>query len=204
MTTTDRIASALLRIYPKSWRQEYGAEFEELLRSRPLTAWIIADVVRSGLGERARVTTLATRIGLVGMVATGGWMIWSGSPAVLLRESNKLLPRVIVLPLASDPYLLFLALLGGVIVARGGTPSAAGRAAATMSFFTGLPVAIVGFLMLARLVPAVILAAAYAPSALSVLTAPLFRLPEAWLLGSLGGYLTAKLLRHNGPERGVA
>ena len=46
-----RLARLLVRLYPRAWRERYGAEFEALLESgRGLLA--AANVVRSALGER--------------------------------------------------------------------------------------------------------------------------------------------------------
>jgi hypothetical protein len=47
-----RIASVLVRLYPRSWRERYGAEFEALLETGRGDLQTIANVVLSALGER--------------------------------------------------------------------------------------------------------------------------------------------------------
>jgi hypothetical protein len=46
-----RLAHLLVRLYPRSWRQRYGAEFEELLRTSPRGLRASAEVLRSALRE---------------------------------------------------------------------------------------------------------------------------------------------------------
>jgi hypothetical protein len=43
----------LLRLYPRAWRQRYGAEFAALLEQQPLTPLAVVDVVRGALDARA-------------------------------------------------------------------------------------------------------------------------------------------------------
>ena len=52
----------LLRMYPKSWRQRYGAEFTELLDATPMTVFVALDVARHAAVERIRNTGRAWRI----------------------------------------------------------------------------------------------------------------------------------------------
>jgi hypothetical protein len=39
----------LMRLYPASWRERYGAEFEGLLEERPLGPFDVADVLLAAL-----------------------------------------------------------------------------------------------------------------------------------------------------------
>ncbi|MDB5058178.1 MAG: ATP-dependent protease [Chloroflexi bacterium] len=39
----------LVRLYPRAWRQRYGADFAALLEQQPLTAGTVLDVVRGAL-----------------------------------------------------------------------------------------------------------------------------------------------------------
>jgi ribosomal protein L37AE/L43A len=45
----------LLALYPRAWRQRYGAEFAILLEEQPLTPAMVIDVVRGALDARALV-----------------------------------------------------------------------------------------------------------------------------------------------------
>ena len=47
-----RFARLLTRIYPRSWRERYGAEFEELLETGRGGFHTVANVAWSGLRER--------------------------------------------------------------------------------------------------------------------------------------------------------
>ena len=49
-----RFAHLLTRLYPRHWRERYGAEFEGLLQSRPGDLSTSLNVVRSALRERIR------------------------------------------------------------------------------------------------------------------------------------------------------
>lgn len=55
----------LVRLYPKAWREEYGAGMEALLDDLPATPGNILDVVRAALVARAR----PHQLGLVWMAA---------------------------------------------------------------------------------------------------------------------------------------
>jgi hypothetical protein len=48
----DRLISILLRIYPASWRQEYGPELRHVLETRPLDAAAVFDVGWNGTRQR--------------------------------------------------------------------------------------------------------------------------------------------------------
>jgi hypothetical protein len=44
----------LLRAYPRAWRAEYGEELASVLAARPLSVWIVANVLWNGFRERLR------------------------------------------------------------------------------------------------------------------------------------------------------
>jgi hypothetical protein len=46
MNIEHLIASRLLRLYPKRWRREYGAELLDVVLARPLTIRAVADPLR--------------------------------------------------------------------------------------------------------------------------------------------------------------
>jgi hypothetical protein len=59
-----RLVALLLRLYPRSWRKEYGVELADMLKARPLTARVCGDVVRSAMWQRLRAAQPATFVGL--------------------------------------------------------------------------------------------------------------------------------------------
>ncbi len=52
-----RLAKALARLYPRNWRERYGAEFEALLEEGTGSLGAALDVMLSALGERVSPTT---------------------------------------------------------------------------------------------------------------------------------------------------
>ena len=46
------LARALLRLYPRLWRQRYGDELAALLEEQPIRLRIVLDVVRGALSQR--------------------------------------------------------------------------------------------------------------------------------------------------------
>jgi hypothetical protein len=218
MSLKPRIVAALLRLYPLPWRSEYGPELTAILVACPLTARIIGDVVWSGLGQRVRAAEPATLLGLGAMLVILTGLAWniiapplSGRGlAVLLEESSKTLPTVIVKPLTSDLCVLFLVGCGCWTNLRfHGRLSQSGVAAMRLCGIAGTPIVIAGILMLLGVLHVVVVAPGDAPtpflqhgftytyynahhrlpSPSAVLVAPLFRLPEAWIWGLLGGRL---------------
>jgi hypothetical protein len=58
----------LLKLYPKSWRAEYGDELRGVLAERSLTSAIIADVAVGALTERWRRTEPWIIVGVTGAI----------------------------------------------------------------------------------------------------------------------------------------
>jgi hypothetical protein len=207
-----RVAILLLRLYPAAWRAEYGAELEDLLSRRPLTLSAAVDTARHALWQRARVTELPTLIGLAMMLLIAGQLIWSQahSPADLsavLRRSSMTLPTVIVGLLWSDGYALLLMACGwwAETVRRRSdsavVPRSGGMAAMRITVLAGLPVMLVGVLMMFGLLrggqPAWM-----APWA--VFAAPLLRLPQAWVYGVVGQHIARFVADRRGRDRTLA
>jgi len=82
-----RIVSWLLRLYPKVWRNEYGAELADMLRARPLTAGVCSDVVFSAMWQRARATQASTWVGLGLMFAVIAAIVSNIASAPAYQES---------------------------------------------------------------------------------------------------------------------
>jgi hypothetical protein len=64
------LVSALIHLYPKAWRTEYGAELAAMLQARPLTARVCSDVVQSAMWQRLRAIETPTWGGLGLMAVT--------------------------------------------------------------------------------------------------------------------------------------
>jgi hypothetical protein len=85
-----RLARLLTRIYQRSWRERYGAEFEELLETGRGGFRTVANVVWSGLRERIFPTpglTPAQDTGLGrlnSLCARAPWAVFSLAPVSLL------------------------------------------------------------------------------------------------------------------------
>ena len=224
MNIRERLVGALLRVYPFEWRREYGSELMELLLSRPLSAGICADVLWNGVRQRVRSLDPSTVLGLgmmLAVLAGLAWNIiaprpygegWTG----LLVPSSKTLPTIDVRPLNSELYLLFLLGTGCWLqLRRGGRPSRSGLAAMRICFIASIPIMVAGLLMLFGVMEVTVAGPGdtlttfhehgltytyysrdhHSPAPLSILVAPLFRLPESWLWGTLGGSLGQWILR---------
>ncbi len=48
----DRLARAILRLYPPAWRERYRSELEDLLERRPVRAVEVADLLRGAIDAR--------------------------------------------------------------------------------------------------------------------------------------------------------
>jgi hypothetical protein len=218
MTMKKQIIAALLRVYPASWRAEYGAELAELMRIRPLGLRIVCNVLWNGLRQRMRTADAATLFGLAMMLVVLGGLVWNiASPlpyasgwTALVQDSSMTLPRVIVKPFRSELYVWLLILIGGITYVRhGGAVAQSGKAAVKASFLAGLPIMVAGVLMLLGILRVITLgptdmpttfqphgfaytyysAAHQPPGSLHILLAPLFALPQCWIWGAVGGGL---------------
>jgi hypothetical protein len=215
MTIKERIIRMLLHLYPIAWRREYGPELRDLLQARVLGAAEIVDVGRGAIRERVLAADAATWIGVTAMLAVAGAIGWNiGAPQPdggwtgILAPSTKTLPTVLITPFVADVYLLSLGTFGcWSTLSRRTTPARSGLAAMRISLIAGLPVAMAGLLMMAGWLGLIVLlpgdvpstyhqhgfaytyytAGGETPSAVSIVAAPLFRLPEAWLWGAMGG-----------------
>ena len=191
MNLKSWLVTALVRLYPSHWRAEYGAELEDLLLARPMGVHAIADVVWNGLRQRVRSLDLATYFGLAALVAVVAAFA-SGQP--VLEPSHMTFPAVSIPPLRSDLYALFLVICGCTIHLRSRTSLVrTGVAAMKISFIAGLPVLVAGLLLLAGLARPDV--HAYSPGAWQVLVAPMARLGESWIWGSVGGVLGQAIVR---------
>ena len=211
MKTT--IVSILLRLYPKAWRTEYGAELADILRARPLTARVCADVVRSAMWRHIRVIDTPAWVGLGLMAVTIGTIasIVVAPPPYLTSSVSERI-ELLQKPLRSEFYVLVLFGIGFWTAVRGGQRPA--RAAMRASIIASVPLALTGLLMMTGVLDYTVLVPGQAPSALDergiaytfykgiaqipgpaplpLLLAPLLRLPGAWLWGTIGGELGRK------------
>jgi hypothetical protein len=83
-----RLARALVRLYPRGWRERYGVEFEALLEERPGGLKTAFDVLGSALGERAFPTMgeemMAETSRLEAWSAKAPWAMFGIAPLCLL------------------------------------------------------------------------------------------------------------------------
>ena len=201
MMTRGRVVDWLVRLYPASWRHEYGDELQEILLNRPLTAGIAADVVRSALRQRARFAAPSTVLGLPSMLMviagfllppfSNGWITTN-----VLSPTAMTFPTFVVTFMSSEVYAVLLMMCGWWTRRRYGSSSArCGVAAMRMSLLAALPVLIAGVLLAAGAVQApAISAGAIQPLPLAVLLAPIAHLPKYWMFGAMGGALGKRSL----------
>lgn len=204
------LVSVLMRLYPRAWRKEYGAELAEMLRARPLTARVCGDIVLSALWQRLRAIQAPTWVG-IGLMFSMITAIVSNI-VVPPHYERSALPEFIEFlqkPMRSESYVLVMAGLGFWTMVRGNRrPS---RAVMIASLISSLPLMVVGLLMLSGLIPYTelmpgqfpttfeergILYTFYkglqqipGPAPLTLVLAPLLRLPGACLWGIVGAAL---------------
>ena len=200
MSLKHLFVAALLRLYPASWREQYGAELEDLILAQPLTIVTLVDVLWNGLRQRLRLTEPATYLGvlMMGVVADGLMPgLVSPSPGLagfagVLQPSQIMLPTLRVVPLdaGQELYVLLLLLCGcWTNLKYRGSVGRSARAGAKMTFIGGVPVMVLGALMLTGMT-----SVAVEPRvALAVLTAPLFALPISALWSAIGGQLGRRI-----------
>jgi hypothetical protein len=224
MTSRSRLVWLLLRAYPPEWRREYGPELAGILERRSLGAGTIADVLWSAVRQRVKGAAPATLCGFAAMLVLSIGLVLNvaGLPAIgrrlpsLLQDSWKLFPTVVATPFETELYVLWLLTCGCWTVLRanphGSTPGVAGMKVTALA---GLPIMVAGLLML---LGALELAVAtpgappssfhehgltytyyttqhYRPSPLAVLIAPIVKLPESWIWGTIGGRIGRSILR---------
>ena len=194
MTRKEWIAAALLRLYPRAWRLEYGDELTGILLTRPLGPRVIADVLGNGLWQRARAAEPSTILGLVAMLVILSGFVFMGATygrtwTALMQPSPRTFPPVAVM--ASGLFVSLLIVCGcWTHLRHGGRARRAGVAAMRMGLIAGIPIMLAGVLMMAGLLELTFVGPRLpAPSAWAILIAPLIRLPEFWLWGAIGGKL---------------
>jgi hypothetical protein len=219
MNARELVANALLRLYPRSWRNEYGGELTEILLLRPLTARAVCDVAWNGSKERARASRPSTILGLASMlVIVAGFILtptqYGHQGTALLRPSSMTFPTVTVTFLTSEVYVLLLLICGGWTRQRyGGTAHQSGLAAMRMTLIASIPIIFGALLIAAGIVDMTFLepglpgttvagvaspaaaVQAFRPHPLAMMVAPIARLPESWIWGAIGGWLGRRLCR---------
>ena len=154
MSPRHAVVTLLLRLYPATWRNEYGAELTDILMTAPLNARVIGDVIWNGLWQRVRIAPPSTILGLASMlVILTGFVLPAGryglAGTALLQLTSMTFPTVAVTFLSSEVYAFLLIGCGCWTNRRfGGTASRAGVAAMRMSLIAGIPI-ILGSLLIA-------------------------------------------------------
>ena len=205
--TRQRLAEALLRIYPDAWRREYGEELFGILLSRPLTWRVAADVLRAGLRQRVRAAEPATVLGVATMVVLLSQLALTAAgyrtPATaMLRPTDMTFPTVAASFMVSPWYTWMLIACGWWTARRhpGYSAKRCGVATMWMSLIGGVPVLIAGVLLAVDGITATQVGlGGFQPLPLAVFTAPLARLPEAWLYGMMAQWVRCALARAHKP-----
>lgn len=202
----------LLRLYPKAWRAEYGAELGDMLQTRPLTARVCIDIVSSAIWQRTRAVEAPTWVGVGLMLAVVSAIVSNIVAPAYYRSS--ILPEHIELlqkPMRSEFYVFIMLALGFWTAVKRRAP---GRAVIRASLIESIPIFLVGVLMamgvldytelnpgqtLPSLAERGIVYTYYkgiqqipGPAPLAFLLSPLLRLPGACLWGMVGGALGQK------------
>ena len=193
------IVRILLHLYPAAWRREYGAELMDMLLARPLTVGVAGDVLIGALQQRVRASEPAMYLGL----------------ALLLVVVFGLVRNQSILPPTSNSYVLILFGCGvWTHLRHGGELSQSGKEAMKISFIAGIPVMVVGLLMLFGVTDVhltqdrcwlrvsdassalhALQSATCPPAPLGVSLSPLFVLPWSWVWGVGGGALGREIAR---------
>lgn len=206
MTFRQRLARALVNLYPTDWRREYGEELFDLLVARPLTWGGAVDVLWNGARLRIRFAEPWTVLGFASMlVVLAGFMIppfrYSSSVTDVLRPSHMTFPTIVVTFMVSQVYIVLLMACGWLTGRR--HPCAANRgglAAMRMSLVAGAPVMIAGLLLATGAIGVTFTGmGSIHPNPLEVIAAPLARLPEAFLYGSMGAWTARYSVRTKKP-----
>src|SRR5262249_34858331 len=156
MTPKERVIAFLVRLYPAAWRREYGAELADVLSRRPLSARTIVDVAWNACSQRLRHAAPATYAGVIAM-----WLVAAGvfsnvllpvsaghGLSLVVKDSSKTLPTVVVAPLASDLYVIVLIACGcWTYLRRDRSNRACGGSAIRLTFIAGFPVVLLGTLI---------------------------------------------------------
>ena len=205
--TRQRLAEALLRIYPDAWRREYGEELFDILISRPLTWRVAADVLGAGLRQRIRAAEPATVLGVATVVVLLSQLALTAAgyrtPATaMLRPTDMTFPTVAASFMVSLVYPWLLIGCGWWTAYRHSSYSAkrCGMATMRMSLIGGIPVLVAGVLLAADVITASQVGlGGVSPMPLAVIVAPLARLPEAWLYGWMGAWIRCQRVRSQEP-----
>lgn len=206
MTFRQRLARALVNLYPAGWRREYGDELRDVLLARPLTWLVVLDVLWSGARMRIRHAEPSTALGLASMlVVLAGFVIppfrYSSTVTDVLRPSGMTFPTIVVTFMVSQVYIVLLMACGWLTERRHpGERNRGGLAAMRMSLIAGAPVLITGLLLAVGAVGITFAGmGGMDPHPIEAIAAPLARLPEAFLYGSMGAWTQRHAIRKKKP-----
>ena len=206
MTFRQRLARALVHLYPAAWRREYGEELLDVLLARPLTWLVVVDVLCNGARLRIRNAAPSTALGFASMlVVLAGFAIppfrYSSTVTDVLRPSDMTFPTVVVTFMVSQVYIVLLMACGWLTERRHPCQRhRGGLAAMRMSLIAGAPVLIAGLLLAVGAISVAFAGmGAVHPHPIEVIAAPLARLPEAFLYGSMGAWTQRHAIRKKKP-----
>lgn len=202
MSPHPLLVRLLVRLYPRSWRNQYGAEFASILETCPLGIGTVLDVVRGASWQRLRAVSPATMLGTGAMLFAFGGLVLSPTAygrtgTALIQASHKTFPTITVTFFESEIFALLLMFCGAWTQRRYGRGAA--KAAMWMTILAGVPVTIFGILMLAGAVDGYSVAGnplqALPPHPWAMVIAPAVRSLESAIWGTVGGQIGRRLGR---------
>jgi hypothetical protein len=138
--------NAILRLYPRAWRERYGDEVEALLDEHPASLLDQLDLIRGALDARLHPQVPGTDVApeqeipmdrkLLGILAAIGGLVWIGAVASMF-----------VLPMGSDGYrqadLAFLGFAASYVLIGVALGLLGTRPGSSQSRMTGLVVVVI-------------------------------------------------------------
>jgi len=216
------LIKALLRLYPRAWRAEYGPELCGVLEARPLTARAAANVLWSGLRQRVRSTEPWVLMGLALMPVSCASIVRTIIAPAPYSPNLEFSPYSLP-PVAIPMVLLFeFGLLGGcgcwTVLRHGGTLPRAGLAAIKMQLLNNGPWLLLALLIGVGALDVITLGPGDTPTTFAqhgftyTFYSAQHKVPaawmvvirlagpfDAWILGALGGLVGRKLARRHSP-----
>lgn len=198
----SQFVAALVGLYPRRWKREYGAEFTDVLMSRPLHLSTVLDLLWNALGQQLRWGEPWLILGYPLLLFNLATILWNILfPVAYIADS-----------FSGGPFTQFIAWLlplaiGYWTLVRDPVKGHGGRAAMKNSLLITWPLCAIGILCGVGILRIIVLGPGDAPSTFHdhgfaytvydsmrrpmhwqpILCLPFLQLPFAGLLGWLGG-----------------
>ncbi len=93
----ERVAGALVRLYPRPWRDRYGSELLDLLAAAPVTPPLLLDLARGALDARLHLHQLlkgsarmTTRLRSVAITTFAAWVLFCFAASGVAKSTEDL------------------------------------------------------------------------------------------------------------------